>query len=317
MQMALLIALLANPAPVEAPLPAPVVNLGGVLTFLGEYYPDDAGGTTGFLISQARLNLKARLMEDTEFFVQANLINAPPLLDLRLSWLAHDLATIDVGYLKVPVSAEFLLPIQAIDFTRRSQVVLKLGFGRQAGVQLRGATDTGVFGYKIGAFNGSGPKNEDGRFALAGRIDSKLKVGDGTLQLGVNGAYSEDDAGTFGLIPGFAGKRLVAGGDLRLEIDRFFLSAEALFANIEPVGADSGTAWGYHASAGYWLLVERLQAHARWDSFKGGDFSPDSDFVVVGFLGFINSALAFYLDAYIPPDDAGSTGVFFSAMAFW
>lgn len=314
MQLAL-VAVLLNPAPVVAPLPTSEVKLGGVIAFTAEYFPEEEAGTNGFYLANARLNLKARVLEDTEFFIQTELIKSPALLDARVSWLvAQKAAVLDFGLFKAPNSAEFLLPIQDVDFTNRYQGFTRLGIGRRGGVMLRGKVAEGQFNYKLGVFNGAGLATEDGRVSVVGRAETTQKVGSGTLTAALNGGWAKDDP--FGLIPAFVGNRVLAGGDFRLTLGNFGFWGEGLFTSISPDGAESGSAFGYHASASY-TLVGTWYIQGRWESLKADDFGQEQDFVVFGTGFATNDIFTLYWDAYIPPDEPGHVGVFFTAQADW
>lgn len=186
----------------------------------------------------------------------------------------------------MPFSAEFLISAAAVDFVDRARGVRALAPGRQVGLQASGSVAGGRFTYALGAFNGNSgiDANDDGKFLFAGRLTTSHGVGNSlpsdSITLGASAAFSDDTAATVGAVGGaFAGKRLLVGGDLRVEYSGWMLSSEVVWGKLEPAGGAEATVLGYHASAGY-AFHRRLQLLARWDVYDPGDLGPEERRVI-------------------------------------
>ena len=277
-------------------------SVGVVVQAVGDLIWDREGlpGNNGFSISTARLSVRGDLDFGLSYFMQTDFSSSPALLDARLSYQIAEHLSLDVGLFKAPFSAEFLIPAPSIDFVNRSQVVSTIAPGRQLGVGLRGGTSDGMFGYHLGVFNGNGRSlggNDNDRLMYVGRVFTRPNVSEGVLEVGVNVAFSEDDIG------GFAGDRLLFGGDARWMKDRWLVSGEAIYADIDPVVGDSRQPLGYQATIGYMLDPGRHQVLGRWDSLDLDTPLGSTEFIVLGYNFWPSQAFELQLNYLIPVHD--------------
>lgn len=275
------------------------------------------GGNNGFSIGNMRVNLKGKLDEGFGYFLQANFINSPAILDARLSYEVSPQLGIDAGLFKSPFSHEYLTGAASLDLIGRSQVVNALAPKRQIGVQLRGPLGgSGKTSYAAGIFNGNGyggNDNDNGAFLVTGRIAAKLQPGSASqekgLEIGGNIAFSKDDGLRFSGIAGgarFSGDRVLYGGDLRYTNGKWLLAGEIIGSNFD--GSFGSTVadvdpYGFHATAGY-NLSRRSQVLARFDSFRSGGTQDDSDFLIFGLNLWPTEATKLQLNYLIDTDQS-------------
>ena len=295
------------------------LRVTGLLATQADYWIDPPGGVQpGFSVSDARLGLLGTLPDDLEFFVQANLILQPALLDLRLTWQPDPRLVVDTGFIKVPFSVEFILNAADLEFTDRSQAVIALAPNRQVGAQVRGVAQGKRLQYAVGVFNGNRgiAGNEDDGVMIAGRVASEIPLSKGRFEIGVNGAVSEDKAFTNTLVSSFAGRRILAGADTRLEVGPWFATAELIWSRFDADAGPTVDPYGYQASTG-WAFTPVWAAKARYDHLDPGAFGPISDLLILG-AGPTWAVFSIWLDAVIPlADAAGSQRFLLTTQAYW
>jgi hypothetical protein len=274
-------------------------SVGVVVQAVGDLIWDREGlpGNNGFSISTARLSVQGDLDFGLGYFLQTDFSSSPALLDARLSYRIAEHLSLNAGLFKAPFSAEFLIPAPSIDFVNRSQSVSVLAPGRQLGVALRGGTADEMFGYNVGVFNGNGRSlqgNDNGRLMYVGRVFTRPSMSEGSLEVGVNIAFSEDDFG------GTPADRLLFGGDFRWMRDRVFVSGEAIYADLDPVVGDSRQPFGYQATLGYMLSPARHQILARWDALDLDTPAGHSNFIVLGYNFWPSQAFEVQVNYLIP-----------------
>ncbi len=284
-----------------------VFNVGVVVQTVGDLVWDrsNTAGNNGFSIATTRLKVNGELDFGLAYLVQTDFVQTRSVIDARLSYSISENLAFDAGLFKAPFSAEQLIPAPSIDFVNRSQVVSVLSPGRQVGVGLRGTTSNGVFSYSLGAFNGNGRNplgNDNDKLMFAARVVGRPNVSDGSFEIGVNVAQSEDDTGAF------EGDRLLFGADVRRAWGRWLVSAEAIYADLDPVIGPSRQPFGYHATVGYMLDPGRHQILARWDSFDFDTGVSDSNFIVLGYNFWPSQAFEFQVNYLIPVYDGADIG---------
>ena len=278
------------------------LSVGMLLQTVGDFQGErTVAGNNGFNISNFRLSLRGELDRGFAYFVQANFIASPAILDARLSYRLSPGFTLDAGQFKVPFSKEFLTTADAIDFVNRSQVVAALVPGRDIGVQLRSELAGPAVTATLGGFNGNRSEtnnNDNGEFLYAGRL--ALAPSSGSLELGVNAAYSRDRNAT---VAGesFRGKRFLAGGDIRWQEGPVLLAGEYIYASLKSSGAEINPA-GFHATAGY-MVAQNQQLLFRFDSFRPDGQSADSDQVIFGYNLWPTSLSEVQVNYIVNPDD--------------
>jgi len=262
-------------------------------------------GFNGFNISNFRLKIFGELDKSFGYFVQANFINLPGLLDAKLYYRFSDQFMIDGGMFKAPFSKEFLISADAIDFVNRSRVVSVLAPGRQIGLQARGRLDPGVqVDYNVGIFNGNsygGNSNDNNDFLYATRFAFfplfTSKESADQMEIGANIMYSKDDLAPVSSLLNpfvydalfFTGKRTIYGFDIRYTSGDFLISGEYLNGNFSGtfyfLAADtsvgSARPEGFHLTAGY-MLSRNVQLLGRWDKFRSDSGSDNPDWALIG-----------------------------------
>lgn len=256
----------------------------------------------GFEVGDARLSVRGLLEKGFGYYIQANFAESTVLQDLEIEWSSREIGfRAKAGYYRTPFSGEVQIPDADIDFIERSQIVRAVAVERQIGLQL----DQQILGDRLvaraGAFNGNGlDENDDQRFLYMLRFDGRIDLSDaendegaGRIEYGLNGGYSKDRAASLGedLPDPFEGERWMAGADMRWSRDTLFVSAEAIYASLEPVGSTRRDVYGFQASVG-WTAHPIVQVLARYDSFWAGSLTSDQDLaiasLVLNFTEYIN-----------------------------
>lgn len=318
----LLAALFASPlraAPIDlGPARDAQLRFGGLLAIQADLHFEPEGARPSFGVADARLRLGGDLPDDFEFFVQANLVLQPALLDLRLTWSPDPRIALDTGFIKVPFSVEFILDASALEFTERAQAVNALAPNRQVGALARGVAYGKRLQYALGVFNGNRSvlSNSDTGLLLAGRLATEWPLGGGRVEVGINGARSEDQVYDSPISGAFAGHRLLAGADTRLELGPWFLTSEIIWSRFDPDAGPAVEPFGYQVSSGYafnpvWAIK------ARYDHLDPGDFGPVSDLIIAG-VGPTWAVFSLWLD-YIEPltAEGGARRLLFTTQAYW
>lgn len=262
-------------------------------------------GYSGFNISNFRFRVYGELDNNFGYFVMANLINVPAVLDAKAYYKFSKGLIVDAGLFKSTFSKEFLTPAESIDFVNRSRVVSVLVPGRQIGVQARGwLLENSPVWYGLGVFNGNGfgtNSNDNNNFLYSGRIavhPFKNKEDSASqLEIGVNAAYSQDEFARISALLNpfvfdalfFNGKRTIYGGDFRLTLNKILVAAEYIMADFDGrftmVASDDTVGSlkpsGYHITAGY-MIAPKIQLLGRLDSFKVDSNDEMSNWILFG-----------------------------------
>ena len=244
-----------------------------------------APGQNGFSLANARLNVGGHLDAGFGYFLQANFINTPTVLDAWGSWRFTPSLEVLVGQTKAPFSHEFLTVASSIDFVNRAQVVSALAPGRQLGAQLAIGRRESTVGLSVGVFNGNGfaaNGNDGDGFLAVGRLTASLTPGEGaTLLLGGNIGYAEDDAAPIpGITASFNGERALVGADGRFTSGPLLVSGEVIYSRLEVPAGAVFEPWGFHATGGY-MLSAKSQLLFRWDRLDP-DIADATDLLIFG-----------------------------------
>lgn len=161
--------------------------------------------------------------------------------------------------------------------------------------------------YSIGMFNGNRfSANDNNSFYYAARLADLQDIGDkGTLELGLNAAYGNNSDSRIGagLLPNIQGKRVVFGGDIRLESGPVLLSSEVLFSTLEYVPGNDDEVSGFHVTAGYWLTPAVLTL-IRLDHIHSDQISSIArDLVILGSNLFPTSQTEIQINYAVPLSD--------------
>lgn len=261
---------------------------------------------TRFYLRRARLNAAATFRENFEARVEAEFAGTlseanamrAQLTDGYVQWKPRDEFYARAGQFKTPYGFEQLASDPRLFTIERSLGNDRLTLNRQIGTQVGGDPADKRVNYAFGAFNGTSvnsSSNDNSKFTLAGRLGAiPLAPAKGTtgprLALGINGYLSDDDQlsgqpGEFKFNTStnktadniFAGERAGWGADAQFSLNRFELWTEYLGSRYEPdneVPADQIDAEAWYVQAAFYLVQDKLQAVAKYDTF---DPNTDAD----------------------------------------
>lgn len=262
----------------------------------------------GFRARSTRLRLGGEA-KDLQYVVQTDFSSSSVLLDAFTRLPLTERLRLTAGLFKAPFSGETLTPRPDILFAERARVVNGLSPGRQAGATLRGTLVPDRLTVTAGAFNGTpGLQSNDNDFLLyAGRVDGRVPLDVGVLDVGANAAYSIDDAVTTSGRSSFAGRRLLYGVDARVKINRWLLAGELDGAALDPEGStDDASPLGFYVTGGV-DVTESHQVLARFDQYDPdlpAQANPD-DQVALGYNYTPSSLLRVLLNYQAPTSDLG------------
>ena len=267
----------------ESPLLASkALKLSGFTQFQYSHFDE---GLDSFLIRRARLSLGGEILKNIRYTLQMDVSKSPVLLDTQVEFDLPFSLTLRIGQFKVPFSQENLTSSSALDIINRSQTVEQLCPGRDIGSQGRdiGAVLFGKFSqveWTLGVFNGAGINKADTNEQkdLAARFVFKpLDI------LTLAGAF-------------YKGKHSPLSGALPLRRDRtgleIFVKKSPFSLKGEYILAKDGetSKSGYYLQAGYFFILEKLEAIVKYDSFdKNRDILLDrSDIFTLGVNWFFS-----------------------------
>lgn len=290
------------------------LSIGVLLQTVADWQIDRTfPGNNGFSVANFRLSLSGELDQRFGYFLQTNFAASPSILDARMYYRFTPQVAVDVGQFKSPFSYEFLTSAASIDFVNRSQVATALAPGRQIGIQLRTSNAARTFGFNVGAFNGNGTRpngNDSDNLLYAARLygarDIERSNGTHTrIDVGVNAAFSEDDLSTFGsgFVTNFSGDRAVLGADARVGHGPYLVSAEVIYASLEPTVGPERDPWGLHTTFGY-MFTDKVQGLVRWDGFDPDDGIGRRDWIVFGLNVWPTIVTEFQVNYIVDTDNA-------------
>ncbi len=270
----------------------PALRITALLQVVADFQPERSfSGRNGFSLAASRLGIAGQLDRDFSYLMRANFSasGGPSILDARLSYAPRPDVAVDLGQFKVPFSKEFLTGAGTIDFVNRAQFVSALVPGRQLGAQVRGTAAGERLALAAGLWNGNAAAsngNDDDRFLYAARATVRPLAtpgAPGPLELGANVAVSRDRNSSLlaGSLPGFAGRRRLAGADVRWTPGDWLASGEVIGARLEPDAGGRLEPWGFQVTGGY-RWTPRLQGLARFERFRPDGASADLDLFIAG-----------------------------------
>jgi phosphate-selective porin len=260
-----------------------------------------------FYLRRARLNASGRFLEEFDFRAELDLAGSlantsglrAQMTDGYINWNRHPAANLRIGQFKTPFGFEQLYSDPRLFTLERTLVNDRLTVSRQLGVQVGGDLLDRRLTYAVGAFNGNGVNNnfnDDDRFMVVGRVAGvpwrgRLLGQSASWALGGDGYTSDDTnlamAGEFGFdsTPStpdrdnlFSGRRRAAGLDTQLLAGRLEIWAEYLRVRFEPDSArpdDRFDSDGWYVQAAYYVVPQRLQVVAKFDTFDPRGDRPD------------------------------------------
>jgi hypothetical protein len=274
--------------------------------------PPARSAGSGFRARSARVRLGGET-ERLSYVVQTELTSSSVLLDALARVPLTDRVRLSGGLFKTPYSAEILKGRPDLLFAERARVVNALAPARQAGATLSAVLlPDGRLTATVGAFNGTTglQRNDNDLLLHVGRLATAVPVGSTQLNLGVNAAYSIDDQVTVAeRQQPFSGRRILVGGDVRLQSDGWLLEGEVHGADLASDRPDEGTSspFGYYVAGGA-TVAPRHQIVARYGYFDpDADRALDGDNVTLGYNFDVSSTLRAQLN-YRAPVDRGGDG---------
>ena len=273
------------------------VRPGFLLQELFYYYPDgDSGNQVGFRLPTARLRLDSSWEQKYRFFIQVDFVRPITVLDAFATVPVNEYVDIQAGLFKSPFSREFLLFPEDVPFIERSRVVQALVPNRQIGVSLLVHLLENRLTLEGGVFNGNNASlegNDNGHFMVAGRMNWMAKLPDGSVQVGVNGAYSEDANLRLPVVGISNGERIIMGADAEIMFERWFARGEFIAASFGN-GSSIDTAYGYVGTLGV-KVFDTHHLHASYDVYDpGADVGEHAVFSYKLYLGEAVTLLANY-----------------------
>ncbi|HLO57988.1 MAG TPA: porin [Bacteroidales bacterium] len=243
---------------------------------------DEKTKRDGFDIRRARFDIKGNFTPFFGYRLQADFAGSPKLLDAYAEIKLNDYFQITAGQFRIPFSLENLTSMnkfEVIDFaqavdalTARGKDVIGNHNGRDIGIQLGGALikkgTTNYVEYRIGVFNGSGiniaDTANDAKDVVGRLIINPVKgLSFGTSYYNGWGKAIKPAAE----FKGRSQARNRFGIEASYTATRFMTKAEYL------MGKDGKTdKAGWYAMAGYFVIPQKLQLVARYDTFD-----PDKD----------------------------------------
>ena len=270
------------------------LTLGGYIQMQGEAgdAPDSRfnGINDRFLLRRTRLTVKGAFAENFDFTIQSDFGNnsiggvsgyRAQLADAFVNWSKYSFANVQIGQLKTPHGYEQLLSDTKTLFVERSLPNDQLTVSRQIGLGVNGAVANKRVTYGAGIFNGNGVNNgvnNGENFMYAGRVAATAWTrGTDKLAFGVNGFASTDTGITVPMLSGsFTGSRTGWGADGQLTLGKLEVGAEFLHMLATRRTGVDGTAEGWSAFAGYYVLPKTLQAVLRFETYDSNVDAADT-----------------------------------------
>lgn len=285
------------------------LELGGLLRTGLRVEPESTGEADGFDIFDARASVAGEVGIVFEYFFQTEVDpddETVRVLDAKLTLPFQPEFEVGIGLFKAPFGLEALQSKGELTFLERAQASEAIAPARQVGVSIEGSTFDGRLTYGGGLFNGNGRtlENDGNDFMVSGRVEYN-SIGtiafyeDFVIQVGGSIAYSKDSAVALdgGLVTGdpasapeltagFAGERLLLGGDVKATYREWSLTGEILRGDYDlepdevggvPVETD---AWGGYVELGY-RAYGAIEGVVRFDGFEPA-IGENRDFLVAG-----------------------------------
>lgn len=270
-------------------------NVGFLFQFHGSYIGERSGSYNGFYTSNLRLRLSGELDKNYGYLFWVNFVQSPKLLDAKMHYKFSDNFIIDIGQYKAPFSSEYLISENKLDFVARSQAATLLSLGRQTGIQSRGNLYGNTFKYSVGIFNGNGINNFNNNKHLmyVGRLVYAKSEEANSYAFAVNIANTKNS------VSGGNEDQLSFGGDMRIKMDKLFISSEFISSKKEFANA-SATDNGFHITGGY-MVKDNMQLLARYDSYSP-DGGTKTNYFILGYNVWPTSATEFQMNYFVNTD---------------
>lgn len=273
----------------------------------------EKGKPDGFDIRRARLDIRGNFSPEWEYRLQTDFAVSPKIIDAYFVYKPYDFLKITGGQFIVPVSLENTTPDFGLETIDRAQVTGLAGRnkdalgdqnGRDIGLQASGSlfkTESNRFllDYYLGYFNGQGiniaaDKNESKDIA-ARIIVHPYRF----LDFGISYSNGYDNFGT----PAKNQVQNRIGADVSVNYNDFTFRAEYLQTQQGTYIVSGKTRdllkEGWCAQVGYFVLPNKLQLVAKYDTFNPTKNNPKNDITTFYTLGanlYPNSFVKFQIN---------------------
>lgn len=290
----LLLAALVTPlARAQGPSPAPTLEIGVVIQPRYEYtFRDGEENLSSFYLRRVRLDIRGQIIPGLTYRILPEMARQASMRDVWLNYAFSPALEVRFGQFTVPFQWHRYISPQAQHFAERGVPSETFGFprGRDIGLMLHGVNGAATLSYKLGLFDGAGLNtllsNSDGHMAsarLTWAVRGPLPEEESDLRahpepglslgLGIQAA-TENEARAWDLARSPAGNSradwVTATADLSLRWAGFSLAAEAYLRHVAPADPDVDpyAGWAYMATAGYFVLPQRLELVARYSDLR-------------------------------------------------
>jgi phosphate-selective porin OprO and OprP len=282
---------------------------------------DQPGKVDGFDLRRAYLDLKGNISPYWGYRFQADFANSPRVVDAYIEYKLNDYLNFTVGQFVLPFSLENITSNIKFDLIDRSQAVEALVArskdvigkdttakgnitnynGRDIGIQVGGTlvklNDKSFIEYKIGLFNGSGINQADKNESkdVVSHVNVNPLSG---LSFGVSYYTGVGNIGR----PPVNWKRERFGIDASYDYQNLSLRGEFL------KGTDNKTRrQGYFIQAGYYLIAQKLQVVAKYDSYDPDiDISKNANIWYIGAINYTFNPNVRLQANYVFKDEEGT-----------
>jgi len=287
----------------------------GTIYGAGGIYADGVLGknTSTFQLRRAALDLDGHIFAPRfAYHVELDFgsVDPGPLVEAYGEVLAHRLANLRAGKMKVPMGRQFLIHSRYQSFVERSGATEAFVPGWDLGVELYGSVElVGLLSYQVGIFNGDGPRvgeNQNLDFLYAARVvyepfghipeaEGALEPSRFLLAIGASFAYNlvptdilqrrsvTDPQAAKALLDRDGDGRVdnVATYNLGLELDaryrRMAWQSEFFYRHEDPgnIGSDRnlwGSYWGVYSQFGIYPTRWPLEVAARYGYWEPADY---------------------------------------------
>ena len=260
------------------------LQLSGYTQIRAQAFEEQGNGKfTEADIRRARLDLKGNIDPYWGYKLQFDLAISPKLIDAYAEYKPFDFLNFTLGQFKLPFSLENTTSSNKLDvidlsyaveaYASRGKDVIGNHNGNDIGFQIGGGlfdyNDAKLIDYKVGVFNGAGinvsvdnNKYKDVVGRLVVHPIRGLDIGYSTYIGNANYTYNK-------ITDNYIRNRY--GFDLNFEKDAYSLRTEFLHGTDGDIKGQ-----GYYVQAGYYILPQKLQFVAKYDTFDK-NLSLDGD----------------------------------------
>ena len=248
------------------------LQINGYAQIRYQQFQTGAGKVSGADLRRIRTSFNGQISNAWHYLLQVEFASSPKAVDAYVTYSLNSFFNLTAGQFKIPFSQENLCSSSKLVMIDRSQMVEALVArsgdvvgnqnGRDIGIKINGSIINYdghfILDYALGLFNGSGINSSDNNNAkdFCGRIVIHPLTG---IELGTDYYNGYDIWGNNGK----AQQRTRFGLEANINIKTVNVSMEYISGN------DGTTRHnGWYAQFGYFIILNVLQAAARYDSFN-------------------------------------------------